>query len=132
VAIRTVAIVALCGLWTFSGCVSAPKRYKPLTAADCPTSADEPPIVSPILTVPPQYPQAAFRKGVQGRVLMEATILPDGSVRDVEVVESEPPGVFDGVATHAFAKWRYCPLLPGQAEYPNPVRIAIPFSIRYR
>ena len=94
------------------------------------TSVDQPPLMSPIVRVPPYYPAAAVRKRLEGRVLMEANVDRNGRVSDVSVVASEPEGLFDDAAVRSFSLWKYCPLLDGHPDYPNPIRIAIPFRIR--
>ena len=78
---------------------------------------------------PPRYPAVAVAQRLEGRVLMEGTITRDGRVVDVTVVASEPPGVFDTVAVDSFSRWRYCPLSDEDPDYPNPIRMAIPFRI---
>jgi len=59
----------------------------------------------------PVYPPQALRNGTSGRVELEFTILPDGSVRDIQVVAAEPSGVFEGAARDAVAAWRFRPRL---------------------
>ena len=57
----------------------------------------------------PVYPREALRNRTRGRVQLEFTITPAGTVRDVVVVDAEPSGVFDRAATDALAKWRFKP-----------------------
>lgn len=59
--------------------------------------------------VEPNFPLAAQRKGMDGHVLLRYTIAPTGHVQDIEVVESNPRGVFDRAARVALRKWRYTP-----------------------
>lgn len=65
----------------------------------------EQPITQPL----PNYPRTALERGIQGRVVMAITIMPDGSVRDVRVVESYPRGYFETTAVRAVERWRYRP-----------------------
>jgi protein TonB len=58
--------------------------------------------------VEPRYPEPARRAGIQGTVELEATIGPDGSVTNVEVVRGLPFGVSEAAAD-AVRKWRYRP-----------------------
>lgn len=55
------------------------------------------------------YPQAAKAAGIEGHVTVRYRIRSDGSVDHVEVVESDPPGVFDDAAILAVRTWRYEP-----------------------
>lgn len=79
----------------------------------------------PLERVPPKYPQHAVDAEIAGRVLVEATVTPEGRVENVSVVASEPIGVFDEVAVAAVRQWRYARQSP---NCPNPMRILIPFK----
>ena len=57
----------------------------------------------------PRYPRMALERGVEGRVVMSITIMPDGSVRDVRVVDAQPRGYFESTAVRAVERWRYRP-----------------------
>ena len=59
--------------------------------------------------VPPDYPVAAIRKGIEGYVDLHFTITPKGTVANVAVVKAEPAEVFDNAATEAVRRWRYDP-----------------------
>ena len=59
----------------------------------------------------PVYPAQALRARTRGWVELEFTVTPTGSVRDVEVVNAEPEGVFDAAATQALTQWRFQPRL---------------------
>ena len=57
--------------------------------------------------VEPEYPDF-FRNGhFQGRVVAEATVLPNGSVSHVEVKSGNP--MFAEFASKALMKWKYAP-----------------------
>lgn len=55
----------------------------------------------------PQYPQAAERAGIEGSVTVEFGLTPEGHTRDIRVVESSPPEVFDAAAIAAVRTWRF-------------------------
>jgi periplasmic protein TonB len=57
----------------------------------------------------PVYPETALRKDVQGRVVLSITIMPDGTVRDVRVMNASPAGYFENSAVKAVKTWRYRP-----------------------
>ena len=59
--------------------------------------------------IEPEYPSAAIRRDVEGRVVLEFTISHTGRVQDIVVVESTPAGAFDRAATDALTQWRYTP-----------------------
>ena len=57
--------------------------------------------------VAPEYPRGAERRKIEGFVVVEFTVQPDGSVNDVAVVNAEPAGVFDSAAVKAVGRWKY-------------------------
>jgi periplasmic protein TonB len=63
----------------------------------------------PVAQALPNYPRYALEKGVEGRVIMTITIMPDGTVRDVKVVSARPQGYFEAAAVRAVQTWRYRP-----------------------
>lgn len=75
----------------------------------------------PLQRTPPDYPVRARAKGLEGSVDLSIRIGEDGSVRDVQVLASDPAGVFDEAARDAVRTWRFEPALyQGQ---PVPVRV---------
>ncbi|MGI9257496.1 MAG: energy transducer TonB [Gammaproteobacteria bacterium] len=62
-----------------------------------------------IVQVAPRYPPEAVRERLEGWVRLGFTILPDGSVADPEVLESQPGRVFDSSARVAILRWRFRP-----------------------
>jgi protein TonB len=52
-----------------------------------------------------------------------------GYTRDVRVVASAPPGVFDRAATDAIARWRYRPAKYNGQPVEVPVRTHIVFKL---
>ncbi|MFO0688773.1 MAG: energy transducer TonB [Myxococcota bacterium] len=84
----------------------------------------------PLVRVPPQYPERAQQRGIEGRVLVQFTITKSGSVRDPKVVASEPPGVFDQAAVKAVLQWKYNPkIVDGKAVEQPGVKVAFPFKL---
>ena len=57
----------------------------------------------------PKYPRAAERRGIEGFVVLEYTILADGAVQTPVVVEATPAGVFDQAAIKAVEGWKFEP-----------------------
>jgi len=56
----------------------------------------------------PSYPREAIRAGVQkGRVVARLSIDESGKVTDVNIVSSEPRGVFDKVVRAALEGWKF-------------------------
>ena len=65
--------------------------------------------VVPSLRIPPAYPKRALRSGIEGIVTVEFTITTDGSVKDAEIIEAEPPNIFDKSVLRAISKWKFNP-----------------------
>ncbi len=76
---------------------------------------DQKPVTASSLTrtryVAPKYPRAAQRRGESGWVDVVFTVSLDGSVRDVEVRESQPERTFDSAAIRAVEKWEFEPVV---------------------
>ena len=68
-------------------------------------SVDEAPVA--VEQVPPKWPESARKRGVNGVVVMSLLVGVDGRVSEVRVLESRPPGVFDGAALEAVRQWRF-------------------------
>lgn len=85
---------------------SAPAVSSPPAPQAAPVAAS---IVMPAILaqVAPRYPAQAQRRRLEGLVEVEFTVAANGSVSDVRVVRSEPPGVFDREAIGAMQRWRF-------------------------
>ena len=72
--------------------------------------------VIPIVRIDPQWPREALIEGTEGWVEVEFTILPDGSVEDPVVIDSDPPRLFDRNAMRAILRWKFKPrIVNGEA-----------------
>ena len=65
----------------------------------------------PIFQVPPQYPRRAAERGIEGCVVLKYVVTEVGSVRDPQVVQSIPQGIFDRAAIRAALRYKYKPLI---------------------
>ena len=88
-------------------------------------------VLVPLSQVPPQYPQQALNRGIEGWVKLAFVISEDGSVRDVEVLESHPrPGIFDNAARRALARWRFRPKMVDGHAVDSRAEITLNFSLQ--
>lgn len=71
-----------------------------------PSTSEE---VTPLVDIPPNYPQRALAAGIEGEVTLAFTITPDGRVENLRVTEAKPRGVFEREARRAAAHWRFAP-----------------------
>jgi protein TonB len=65
-----------------------------------------PEIMTPAL---PVYPEEARRRGIQGSVVIEVHIDEFGRVREIAVLEANPPGVFDAAVLDVYGRAQYRP-----------------------
>jgi periplasmic protein TonB len=63
----------------------------------------------PLVRINPDYPPRAQSRGIQGWVVVQFTITPQGTVKDAKIVDGEPKGVFDDAAVNAVSRWKYNP-----------------------
>jgi len=65
-----------------------------------------------IVRVPPRKPYTYATAGKRGYVVMTFDLDEFGAPQNLMVTDSQPPGVFDQLATEAVSQWRYCPTNP--------------------
>lgn len=56
-----------------------------------------------------KYPPAAKKNGVKGYVVLSVLVETDGSVNQVQVLESNPSGIFDASALQGIRSWHFEP-----------------------
>ena len=66
-----------------------------------------------LVRVEPEYPEAAARRFLSGRVVARLMIDETGAVERVAIVGAEPPGYFEESATRAFMAARFTPGMKG-------------------
>lgn len=86
------SIVVLC---LFAGCASISSNPAPVA----------------INRSPPVYPVDALAQLAEGFVDVEFTIDTNGQVRDIMVLDAEPPGVFDYAAINSIRQWHFEPVI---------------------
>ena len=81
-----------------------------------------------IVDVTPSYPDVARAARVEGIVILEAVLGPDGLVRDVRVLRSMP--LLDEAAMTAVRQWRYTPTLLNGVPVPVVMTVTVSFKLR--
>ncbi len=92
---------------------------------------NEPGVKHPVVVaeVKPVYTREAMQAKIQGIVRLAAVVEPDGSVGDVQVLQSLDPGL-DEQAIKALRGWRF---IPGtKDDRPVPVRVEVEFTFTQR
>lgn len=84
----------------------------------------------PIVKVAPVYPNRALTRGLEGYVIVEFTVTPQGTTRDAVAIESTS-SLFERAAVEAALKFKYKPrVIDGQAVEVPGVRNKITFEIQ--
>ena len=81
--------------------------------------------------VKPAYTSEAMRAKVQGTVLLQCVVRPDGSVSDVQIVRSlDPVFGLDEEARKAARDWRFSPGTRMGQPVPVQITIELTFTLR--
>jgi protein TonB len=83
---------------------------------------------SKIKNVNPVYPPIAQSARVQGVVIIEATIGPDGRVKDAKVLRSIP--LLDQAALDAVKQWQFTPTLLNGVPVPVIMTVTVNFTLQ--
>lgn len=81
-----------------------------------------------VVHVAPLYPDLALRAGIEGVVIVEATIDEHGRVRDAKVLRGVP--VLDAAALDAVRQWVYTPTLLDGVPTPVIMTVTVRFTVR--
>jgi TonB family protein len=76
----------------------------------------------------PQYPESARKRGIEGWVEVAFTVMPNGSVDDVEVRNASPAEVFDDAAIRAVRQWRFEPVVRNGEKVQQRAMIRLKFA----
>ncbi len=90
-----------------SGLVSVPEAPKTMPVLAQPPRSSHVTPSQVMRRVPPVYPEIARRSGIQGTVVLTATVTKTGRLRDVRIVRGNP--VFNNSALTAVQQWLYKP-----------------------
>ena len=120
------------GWWRWQSAWNQLEGDEPVTAESRPGL---PPRVSPeimdrqiVYKVDPVYPDAARRAGMQGLVVLNAVIAPDGTVKRLRPVAG--PGLLAQSALDAVRSWRYAPYRSGGQAVEVETTISVDFRLR--
>ncbi len=75
--------------------------------------------LTPLVKVPPEYPQRAMAKDIEGYVVLRFVVTETGSVEAPEILHAEPEGYFESAARRAVLRWKYQP----QFRDGKPIRV---------
>jgi protein TonB len=79
---------------------------------------------------PPRYPEAARRRGEQGRVMLRVSVSTDGLPTDVEIARSSGHHTLDEAAVSAVKRWRFVPASQGGRPVAGVADVPVRFQLR--
>jgi protein TonB len=77
----------------------------------------------------PDYPIAARKQGLEGKVLLRVTVAPDGRISSVTVVESSGHKILDNAARDGVARWRFAPARRASGAIASVIDVPIEFKL---
>lgn len=109
-------------VWASDGGVSTTDESAfPLSLVDTPPKA--------IRSYSPVYPPQAEANLYEGRVVLQFIVTKEGGVKNVEVVDSVPAGVFDESSKDAILKYKFSPGIKDGVPVNTIVKLPISFEL---
>lgn len=106
--------------------IDAPARTRAATVASAQTLPES--ALHRVTFVAPDYPQDALLNRQTGTVELEFTVTPEGTVTDIEVITSDPRGLFDHASIMALSRDRYEPVMRDAVPVAQRARIRLRFT----
>ncbi len=85
-----------------------------------------------IRSFPPQYPYLAKRDNITGKIMLKFVVDVDGTAKEAEVVEADPPEVMDvfkDAALKAVERYKFKPAMKGGKAVMCIVKLPISFTL---
>ncbi len=100
----------------------------PLSVPDeAPSLVLSSPVTQPVgSNPPPEYPQEAREKGIEGTVILKANINPKGQILDVKVVPPRASPLLEQAALNAIKRWHFSPFSSHECQE---IQIPIHFQL---
>jgi TonB family protein len=98
------------------------------TEAQKPAEGSEHPGPTVIKKVNPTYPEEARKEGIEGMVILEATIDTEGNVTKVKVLKGEIESL-NKAAVEAIRQWKYEPIIVEGKAMPSTFTVTIKFAL---
>jgi protein TonB len=80
--------------------------------------------------VPPQFPDLARQRGIDGWVDLQFLVGTDGGVSDVKIVGAQPAGIFEQAALEALRHWHYQPVTRSGHVVSQRARVRLRFTVQ--
>lgn len=80
-----------------------------------------------IKEIKPEYPMGARKAGLQGTSLFKIQVLPDGSVGEIQLLQSAGDATLDEAAQKAVKQWKFKPGLSGS----KPIMVWMTLPVKF-
>jgi protein TonB len=90
------------------------------------SDVDSPPKI--VRQMPVKYPAQAKKNGITGKVIVRCLVGVDGKAEKLEIVESEPAGIFDDSALSTLKYWQFRPGIKGGELVATWVKVPFKFE----
>jgi len=87
-------------------------------------------VATEVYNPPPEYPSVARRKRIEGSVLVEVTILADGTCGGVRVLEDAEHDSFGKAALESVKRWKFQPATRGGKPVESTQKIRFTFKLQ--
>lgn len=87
--------------------------------------------VMPLVRIEPQYPRKAAMRGIEGYVRVKFDVDETGAVENLQILEANPPRIFNQATKRAVLKWKYQPkVVDGKPVTRRGLLVELPFKLR--
>jgi protein TonB len=77
----------------------------------------------------PDYPVAARKQGLEGKVMLRVTVAPDGRITSVTIVQTSGHPMLDRAARDGVARWRFSPARRATGAIASVIDVPIEFKL---
>jgi protein TonB len=78
---------------------------------------------------PPFYPMSARKMSIEGKVLLEVEVNPEGFPNDIKIAKTSGYKILDSAALDAVSKWKFIPAKKGNINILTRIFIPIEFKL---
>jgi protein TonB len=108
----------------------ADKVVKKIEENPTPVQADTEAKLAGGYQVIPQYPEGLRRRGIEGTVLLNIEILPNGSVGEIRVLQSAGYASFDNSAIEAVRQWHFNSAIKSGIPVSSWIKLPVKFTLQ--
>jgi len=84
---------------------------------------------SVIQSTQPLYPSQAQNQGIEGSVTVQIAIDANGSILNIQILDSNPPGIFEANTLNCIKQWRFAPAVENNKPVASSLKQRIKFEL---